>query len=180
MRTLLLGYKEHGKGTFARYLNELSGITSRSSSLAAATRIYDLVGKHMGYKSVKECWEGRRKHRELWFTLIKGFNTPNATWLAEELFKKSQIYDGMRSKHELEACLCKAGFIDRVIWLQDPRKEKEEGSMDFDLPTLQNLCDENVIHIDIINNNGSLNDLYIKSMDYLNYHSIPITKKFVA
>lgn len=167
MKALILGYKEHGKGTTSKFIKKHHGLTSISSSWAAAPEIFKLIGKSFGYKSVKQCWEDRVNHRELWFILIKGFNVPDPTWLSSKIYEQSDIYDGMRSHHELKATLEK-GLIDVIIWVEDPRKEKEADSMDIALFPTMNLAKINGVGFKQIFNDQGFDELEekVKALDF--------------
>lgn len=133
MKICLIGHMKHGKDTVAEMLQDEYGLTFKSSSqMASEIFIYDALKEKYGYTSPTECFEDRVNHRAEWHDLICFYNVPDRTKLATEILKHNDMYVGMRSNAELDACL-KKGLFDYVIGVFDPRKPLEpESSFDID------------------------------------------------
>ena len=117
LKLLIIGQAQHGKDTFAMFVREFTGATFTSSSHFAMQRIiYSVLQPLYNYTSLEECYADRINHREEWYKLIRDYNTPYATALAAELMKENDIYVGMRSADELEACK-KAELFDAIVWV---------------------------------------------------------------
>ena len=128
LKLCLIGHARHGKDTVAEMLYKKYGWTYKSSSMAAAEIfIYDALKEKYGYKSFGECYEDRINHREEWYNLICDYNSEDPARLAKEIMKTSNIYVGMRSAKEIEACM-EQGVFDHVVWVRDDRKPLEDAS----------------------------------------------------
>ena len=126
MKIILLGHMRSGKDTTAEILQEMYGITYKSSSQAAAEIfIFDELKEKYGYKTFEECFEDRVNHRSEWYDLICEYNKDDKARLFKEITKDGSMYIGMRDNEELQAC---RPFIDLVIAVFDPRKPLEDDS----------------------------------------------------
>lgn len=124
-KLLIIGSARHGKDTVAEFLNELFGYKFESSSVAAARIfLYDKLKEKYGYASFEECFEDRVNHRAEWHDEIAEFNREDKARLAKEILKNTDIYVGMRSNAEIDACL-EQGLFDLVIGVYNPRVEVE-------------------------------------------------------
>lgn len=134
MKLLILGHGRHGKDTVADMLKEEFGLTHLSSSEASATVfVFDELKDKYGYASVDECFEDRANHRSEWYDLICEYNAGDQARLAREIVERADIYVGMRSQGELDACI-EADLFDFIIGIWDPRKPLEpEDSMSIDV-----------------------------------------------
>tara|TARA_R110002073_G_scaffold149966_7_gene303992 strand:+ start:5664 stop:6155 length:492 start_codon:yes stop_codon:yes gene_type:complete len=158
MRVCIIGHKRMGKDTMAEALRDNFGLTFQSSSQAASDIfIYDELKEKHGYTTPEECFEDRVNHRKEWHDLICKYNADDKTALARGIMENSDIYVGMRSDAELDACL-EIGLFDLVIGVYDPRKpEEDKSSFDIDI---WSKCDF------IIPNGGTLDEFYEK-VNYL-------------
>jgi predicted HAD superfamily Cof-like phosphohydrolase len=153
-RIILLGHGRHGKDTVAEILRDDYGLKFQASSVFCAERVmmpyFNGLQSHIGYASVEDCFDDRHNHRATWFDQIEAFNYPDRTRLARELFKKNDIYVGMRSAKELQAC--KIGRVaDLIIWVDaSDRMPPEDASSCTVQPWMADY---------ILDNNGSLEDL---------------------
>lgn len=153
-RIILLGYGRHGKDTVAEMLRDKYGYKFQASSVFLAERVmmpyFNSLQSHIGYASVEECFEDRHNHRATWFEQIELFNYPDRTKLATELFKQNDVYVGMRSAKELQACKI-AGTADLVIWVDasDRMPPEDKASCTVE-PWMADY---------VIDNNGTLEDL---------------------
>lgn len=117
-KILILGYGRGGKDTMAEYLRDKYGYQFTSSSEYAAKKFICESLRHlMGYESFSECYEDRHNWRSLWYELICAYNKDNPARLASEMISDGyDIYVGMRSKIELQACL-DASVFDCTVWV---------------------------------------------------------------
>lgn len=147
----IIGHARHGKDTVAEFINKHYGYKSESSSQAASRLfLFDALKEKYGYKTSEECFEDRVNHRAEWFDMICEYNKDYPGQLAKDIMNHNQIYTGMRSDKELDACL-RDGIFDLVIGVYDPRKQ-DEPLDSFDINILRKS------HI-IIPNSGDLFDL---------------------
>jgi hypothetical protein len=150
-KIVLIGHCRHGKDTVAEMLYDMFDYSFESSSMAAARIfLYDTLKDKYGYKNPVECFEDRVNHRSEWFDMICEYNREDKARLAKDIMALSDIYVGMRSNAELEACLSQ-GVFDLVIGVYNPNKPLEpKESFDIDF---WNKCDV------VIPNGGTLDDL---------------------
>lgn len=151
MKLLIIGHARHGKDTIASMLKEEFGLTHLASSEASSTIfVFDTLKEKYGYKTVEECFEDRVNHRAEWYDLICEYNAEDPARLAKEIVKRADVYVGMRSQVEFDACK-KEGVFDAVIGVIDPRKPLEDSdSMSIDV--------EKEAHA-VIYNEGTLEEL---------------------
>jgi hypothetical protein len=150
-RLLIIGNMQHGKDTVAEMLKEMYGYTFESSSVAAARIfLYGALKDKYGYQTPLECFEDRVNHRSEWFDLICDYNKEDKARLAKAIMSESDMYVGMRSNAELEACLSQNVF-DLVIGVYNPNKPLESPeSFDIDFWSKADI---------VIPNGGTLEDL---------------------
>lgn len=127
---LILGHARHGKDTFAELLCKYTGLTAQSSSwFIAETIAFPRLKNKYNYSTVEQCYKDRVNHRVEWLNLIKEYNTPDKTRLAKEILKTSDIYIGMRSREEYEACL-KENLFDKIFYVcACPRLKETDSTM---------------------------------------------------
>ena len=153
-RLLILGTGRSGKDTLSEYLANKYSIPFKSSSEFMAHLFYPFLKDILGYTSPEECYEDRHSCRALWYELIKAYNRRDPTMLARKILEDNNIYCGMRSKVELEACK-RANLFDLVIWVDasDRVTFKEDESS----------CDVSKEDADIVlTNNGTEQEFYRK------------------
>lgn len=156
-KILVLGHGRHGKDTVAEFINKHTGMSFKSSSLAAAEIfLYDALKGQYDYQSFEECFNDRHTQygpinmRQIWHEMISEYNTPDKAKLAEEILKHNDMYVGMRSDAECQASIEK-GLFDYIIGVYDPRKPLEpKESFNIDM---WSVCDF------IIMNNSTLDVL---------------------
>lgn len=117
-KILVIGYGRGGKDTLAEYLRDNYDYKFTSSSYYACKKfIYNKVKTTMAYSSIEECFEDRHKYRDLWFSLISAYNTPDKSLLARSMIEDGyDMYVGMRCIEELRECLSREIF-DYIIWV---------------------------------------------------------------
>jgi hypothetical protein len=130
----IIGHARHGKDTLAEIINRRYGYKSESSSQAASRLfLYDALKGKYGYNTPEECFEDRVNHRAEWFDMICEYNRNYPGQLASDIMKSNDIYTGMRSNRELQACV-NDGIFDLVIGVFDPMKPLEpRESFDIDI-----------------------------------------------
>lgn len=153
-RIILLGHGRHGKDTVAEILRDDYGYKFQASSVFCAERVmmpyFNGLQSHIGYACVEDCFNDRHNYRATWFDQIEAFNYPDRTRLARELFEENDIYVGMRSAKELQACKT-AGVADLIIWVDaSDRMPPEDASSCTVEPWMADY---------VIDNNGTLEDL---------------------
>jgi len=162
-KIILCGHGEHGKTTFCK-IAQLNGYKYVDASTVCLNQIiWPLWGVHR-YNSRAECFNDRRNHRDTWRKLIKSVEDIDSTRLIKEVFKVSDIYDGLRNPHVLDAA-CREGLVNTVVWVG------AEGRM-----STRTVYSDRVISpascTNIITNNGTLLEFERKVMRLL--HEINI------
>jgi hypothetical protein len=127
-RLLIIGHGRHGKDTLAEQLQARLGWSFTSSSMLACNLFMfpDLALKY-GYATPEECFEDRHNHRAEWFQAICEYNRDDRTRLAKAVWAKNDVYVGMRSKEELDACL-EACVVDIIVWVDASDRFPPESS----------------------------------------------------
>ena len=127
-KILIIGEGRHGKDSVAEILRDRFGLTFQSSSQACSDIfIFDTLKHIYGYKNSTECYDDRHNHRATWYNLIRQYNRTDETRLAREILKTSQVYVGMRSVIELEACI-EQNIFDHIVWVDASKRLPPEGS----------------------------------------------------
>ena len=134
MKILILGHGRHGKDTVAEMISKHYGLSFNSSSMACAgIFIYNRLKHVYGYGSFEECYEDRSNHRAEWHDMICEYNKDDGARLAKEMVQINDMYVGMRSGREINACKDQKIF-DLIIGVYDYRKPLEpEDSFDINI-----------------------------------------------
>jgi hypothetical protein len=148
-KILLIGHARHAKDTVAELIHKHHGLTFKSSSQAAAEIfIYDALRDKYGYQTPEQCFVDRMNRREEWFNLIADYNREDPTRLCREILATNDMYVGMRSKREIDAC---RPLFDLIIGVYCPFRPLEPfTSFKIDVFEMSDI---------IIPNAGSLEDL---------------------
>ena len=151
MKFLILGFAQSGKDTFADYVVEEYALKFKSASMLMAEKI--IIPKFPGrYSSVSECYADRVNHRSVWAKLLEEYIEDDKTRFIREVFDESEIYCGLRSPTELLTAK-KENLFDLSIWIDRDMCFEDKSS-----------CGLTKHYADIIiENNGSLQDLYDKA-----------------
>ena len=150
----VLGHCRHGKDSLAEIMNEVYGLTFKSSSQAAADIfLYDALKDKYGYTTSEECFEDRVNHRAEWKQLICDYNKEDRAKLAKGILEHSDCYVGMRDRDEIEECL-RQEIFDLVIWVDASERLPEEDASSFNI-------DKSCADI-IIENNGTFESFKAK------------------
>lgn len=159
LNILILGHGRHGKDTLAQALHEKYGLVSSSSS-EHAIRLNDVFFKIRArccdagkdgpkYRDCAEAYADRHNHRAIWFETIQEYNEKYGyTELATDLLRENNIYTGMRSLLEYEACL-EERIFDLILWVDRGLFVEPESEDSFKIK-----FDPQRMHY--INNNGRL------------------------
>lgn len=128
MKILIIGHGRHGKDTVAEFINKHFNLSFKSSSMACAEIfIYDELKGAYSYKSFAECYHDRSNHRAEWHDMISNYNKDDGARLAKDMMVINDMYVGMRSAREIDACK-EQGIFDLIIGVFDPDKPLEEKS----------------------------------------------------
>lgn len=115
MKILIIGKSRHGKDKAAEVLRDNFKLTfSSSSEFCLNEFIYDMLKDHMQYSSKEECYADRVNHRDLWYELIRMYNTTDRARLAKGIVSKFDIYVGMR---DLEEYIASRHLFHHVIFI---------------------------------------------------------------
>lgn len=150
-KLLVIGHGRHGKDTVCEILKEQYGFSFESSSkFCSKLFIYDMLKDLYGYESEEECYNDRHNHRVEWYDSICNYNKPDPSRLGRDIFKKHDIYCGLRNKKEFHA-MKNIKLFDYAIWVDRsdilPLESKESMSLE---PWMADYT---------IDNNGSLSEL---------------------
>lgn len=144
-KVLVVGHMRHGKDTFAKILADKYGLKKKDSSRASCEIfLFEKLKQKYGYKTIDECYEDRVNHRAEWHDEIKEFNADDKTRLARAIMQDNDIYVGMRSRLEIDACVA-AGVFDMVVWVDalDRLPPEPESSFDIDISCADFIVDNN-------------------------------------
>lgn len=152
MKLVITGYAEHGKGTVCSILSEkpYHWKSMSSSMLANELFIFDRLKDIYAYKTPQECFNDRRNKRDIWYNMIREFNTPDKVRLARILLSSYDIYDGVRCIEEFNA-MKENGLYDYSIWVDASFRKPVESSSS--MTVRKEHCDF------IIDNNGDIKQL---------------------
>lgn len=148
MKVLILGHGRHGKDTVGEMLETHFGLKSISSSrYALEEAVWPVMRLTHGYKDMDECFEDRSNHRELWYTLIKMYNTPDKSRLVKGLLENHDVYTGLRCNEEYAVA---KEYFDLIIWVDAADRLPLEESMKIEY---------DLIEMIVLDNNHDLNYL---------------------
>lgn len=138
-KILVIGHARHGKDTLCEVLRDRYGLRFTSSSLFCAERVMmpyfrdRLLDPRIDgamvpppiYSCAAHCFDDRMNYREEWYKAISAFNRPDPTTLARAILEENDVYCGMRSSTELNACK-NSGLFDYIIWVDGRFREPPE------------------------------------------------------
>lgn len=140
-RVLVIGHGRHGKDAAAARLADLAGWSFVSSSeFCAQKAVYPFVADL--YPDWRAAYEDRATYRDLWFHAIRAYNLRPGPTLPEQIFRKHQIYVGMRSRAEFAGA---RDLFDLVLWIDASRRLPPEpsGSMELTAEDADLVIDNN-------------------------------------
>jgi dephospho-CoA kinase len=152
MKILLIGHARHGKDTVSEMLQQMLGLTFRSSSeFVNESVVFPVLAPKYGYTTLDECYQDRVNHRQEWYELLRKYNGDDPARLGRELFEENDIYCGLRHREEFEAMKDQSLF-DVCIWVDASKRLPLESTTSMTLER----TDANIV----IDNNQSLKQLY--------------------
>lgn len=160
-KILILGDARHGKDTIAEMICRHTDLKFASSSETALDIfLRDVLEKKYGlvYETREEAYLDRVNHRDKWYNEICEYNSTSRIRLAKDIMKIADIYVGMRSHLEVEACI-RENVFDHIIGVVNYRKPKEDSK--------SNSIDINAYCDYIICNYGDLAQLEAKVINLL-------------
>jgi hypothetical protein len=158
-KIFICGHGRHGKDTMAEYLRDNYDFNFVSSSMFCSNfLIFPLLKDKYGYKTVEECFEDRLNHRAEWYDIISDFCSKDKGALTKEIFKKYDIYVGIRNPEEF---LESKQYGDISVWVDRSKHLPLEDVSSMGITV--DMCDV------IIDNNGTLEEFYNKIDEFLLY-----------
>jgi hypothetical protein len=150
-KILVIGHGRHGKDTVCEILEEKYGFSFESSSrFCSKAFVYNELKDKYNYDTEEECYNDRHPHRAEWYDAICNYNVPDAARLGRDIFKKHDIYCGLRSKKEFFA-MQNSNVFDHAVWV--------DGSDRLPLEDKSSMTLEQWMSDFTIDNNGTLADL---------------------
>ena len=166
-KVIVIGHARHGKDTLCEYLRGKYNITFQSSSLVSAIHVvFPILRDKYAYKDINECFNDRVNHREEWYQLIKDFNTPDKTKLADIIFASNDIYCGIRNYEELDAILEKYDIL--ILWVAASLRKPLEADSSFNIP-INKYYSHPKVSMQILLNNSTKEKFY----EYIERKQIP-------
>lgn len=154
MRIAICGYAEHGKGTAAAFITLKTRLRYRESTSEAASRliIFPALAEKYGYRTPREAWLDRKKHRDEWAKLIWDYNLSSLDGLRlyHDMMPDNDVLEGIRKKGELQA-LQESGFVQLTVWVDASQRKPPEPVTSCQISAV----DCNVV----IDNNGDVEHL---------------------
>jgi len=155
IKLFICGYARHGKDSVAEILQRRFGLRHESSShLAMRLFLREELKKHdLVYETEEACYADRLNHRQLWFDIIKNYNSSDLSRLSRAIFADNDIYVGIRNCREFKTAQ-ENNVVDLSVWVDATQRlgTIEKGSITIEPSD----CDFTVL------NNGSYQDLEIK------------------
>ena len=116
-RLIIIGPDGCGKDTLARQVRDISCL--RYPEPTSLTWARGIEAWQDG-RDIADWWTQRRDHRDEWVDAATGLLRNNGyTALAHLVFKRADIYTGLRTVEELEAIL-ERGIVTGVVWCYNP------------------------------------------------------------
>ena len=134
-RIAILGYSGAGKDTMGELLRDWYGYEYMQATMFILEKFlwYD-YGLEEEYESLETAYADRVNHRKKWYDYICDINSDNPSTVANEIYRNSDIYCGIRSMRELEGV---HDILDRVYWINcGKRIPAEIGSNEVHLDML--------------------------------------------
>lgn len=151
MKLIICGHGRHGKDAVAEYLTENHEFKfSNTSMFLVKLFLFDALKEKYKYSNEFECYIDRHNHREEWFNLITEYTSKDSTRIATEIFKKEDLFVGVRNKREFEAS---KHLATATIWVDRSKYLPAEDISSNEIT--EEMCDLT------IDNNGSLEELYL-------------------
>lgn len=181
MKIMVLGHKDHGKTTVANLLKSKFGFSFADTTQRLQKVVLNYIAKRPELsitetQYLKELETNKDAIRPLMVIALTDHNQNDPARFIKEQYKICDVYAGCRSSTEYKAA---KGVIDFTFWVQDPRKEENDPTMDIVFNP------DTMIHI---SNNGSLLQLEcnLKTVLYrlagipINLHDITLRDSIVS
>jgi len=153
MKLFICGHARHGKDTAAELIKSFTGMTYESSSwFCCKLFIYEKI-KWNRYHSIEQCFKDRSNNRALWHDLIREYNDGDEIRLSRAIFKKHDMYVGIRAREEVKAAR-EEGLVDAMLWIDASERLNKE-----DLSSINITNDMADV---VIENNTTMEDFTIK------------------
>lgn len=152
MKIIVIGHKQHGKGTFAKIATEMFGIPSMGTSQFNANLLFEIMHEEFGYSNADECYNDRGNHRETWFKEIYNHCKSNPAQVIEDIFIAHDICEGPRNRIEFD-CAKERGAFDLVVWVDSSKRKAVEckSSMELSQDDADIIITNNGAEIEFIN-----------------------------
>lgn len=168
-KLLIIGHGRHGKDTVCEILDEQYGYTFVSSSWFVAEHFaYEKFKDLYNYKNIEECYLDRHGRRSEWFDLISDYCAEDPARLGRDIFKKHDIYCGLRNSREFHSIKIQK-LYDFCIWVDRSKHLPLEPKTSMDLEPWMADC--------VIDNNGSLDDLTLRVKELYEFRIKPFGEK---
>ena len=156
-KLLIVGHGRHGKDTVCEILQNYGYKFKSSSKFCSELFIFNDLKDKYGYADEEECYADRHNHRTEWYNMIHDYCRDDLARLGRNIFKKHDIYCGLRNKREFFA-MQNEQIFDYAIWVDrsDHLPKEDPSSMSIE----QWMCNYT------IDNNGDLNRL-VKNVEIL-------------
>lgn len=135
MKLLVIGHARWGKDSTCEIIQRDFGMSFSSSSLFAMERAVrpELEAMGLVYATQEDCYNDRVNLRAAWKVAIEKYNTPDGSRLCQELLAEGHdIYCGLRSRREFDACVIQEVF-DHVIWVDASKRLPLEHASSMEL-----------------------------------------------
>ena len=151
MKLIICGHGRHGKDAVAKYLNVNHKFNFTGTSMFLVKLfLFDALKEKYRYSDEIECYIDRHNHRKEWFNLITEYTSKDSTRISKEIFKKEDLFVGVRNKKEFEAA---KHLATATIWVDRSEHLPAEDISSNEIT--EEMCDFT------IDNNGSLEELYL-------------------
>lgn len=130
MKICILGHKNHGKDSIARFIENAFGLRYATTSLFALESFLfsKMQAENIGeYSTPQEAYLNREAHRQYLYEEIKAFNTPDLAKLGRSLLSQYDSLCGIRDYEELQELLDQGSF-DIVLWVDAEGRKPMESS----------------------------------------------------
>jgi hypothetical protein len=143
-KILVIGHKQHGKGTFAALATAEFNLKAMGTSRFGTLHMFSLMKDTHGYATPEACYNDRGNHREYWFTELERYNKNNPSQLIEDIYANHSLAEGLRNRYEFNG-VKKNVKPDLIIWIDASKRMPMESTKSMELT-------QDDAHISIDNN----------------------------
>lgn len=160
MKIVIIGHKNHGKGTFAHILREF-GLTCMGTSQFATPFMLERLKDKVAYSTPAECYADRDRFRPEWYEGLREYNTPNPCQLIEDILAHNDAAEGLRHIDEYKP-LRASGKVDLFIGIDASKRLPLESPKSMSLDVFK--------HADVIlSNNDSQEQFEERARRFLTF-----------